>query len=73
MTAKAGGPDDASLGMRFAATENAIVGQPEVGFGTWPGAGGIQHLARLLGRGRAMEAILGSDDFTAKMAERYGW
>jgi enoyl-CoA hydratase/carnithine racemase len=104
--AKAGGPDDASLGMllhkiselpvvliaklrgrargagselllacdmRFAATENAIVGQPEVGFGVWAGAGGIQHLARLLGRGRAMEAILGSDDFTAEVAERYGW
>ena len=59
--------------MRFAALENAVVGQPEVGFGAWPGAGGIQHLARLLGRGRAMEAILGSDDFTADVAERYGW
>ena len=38
-----------------------------------PGAGGVQHLARLLGRGRAMEAILGADDFDAEMAERYGW
>jgi enoyl-CoA hydratase/carnithine racemase len=104
--AKAGGPDDASLGMlwhklselpvvsiaklrgrargagselalacdmRFAARENAILGQIEVGVGTIPGAGGVQHLARLLGRGRAMEAILGADDFDADQAERYGW
>jgi enoyl-CoA hydratase/carnithine racemase len=33
----------------------------------------VQHLARLLGRGRAMEAILGADDFDAETAERYGW
>ena len=104
--AKAGGPEDASLGMlwhklselpvvsiakirgrargagselalacdmRFAARENAIVGQIEVGAGTLPGAGGVQHLARLLGRGRPMEAILGADDFDAEQAERYGW
>src|SRR6202035_1633665 len=58
---------------RFAARENAILGQIEVGAGTLPGAGGVQHLARLLGRGRAMEAILGADDFDAEMAERYGW
>jgi enoyl-CoA hydratase/carnithine racemase len=59
--------------MRFAATENAIFGQLEVGVGTPPGAGGVQHLARLMGRGRAMEAILGADDFDAGSAERYGW
>jgi enoyl-CoA hydratase/carnithine racemase len=59
--------------MRFAARENAILGQIEVGAGTIPGAGGVQHLARLLGRGRAMEAILGADDFDAATAERYGW
>ena len=59
--------------MRFAARENAILGQPEVGFGAAPGAGGVQHLGRLLGRGRAMEAILGAADFDADEAERYGW
>jgi len=59
--------------MRFAARENAILGQIEVGVGTPPGAGGVQHLARLLGRGRAMEAIIGADDFGAEQAERYGW
>jgi enoyl-CoA hydratase/carnithine racemase len=99
--AKAGGPEDASLGMlrhklselpvvsiaklrgrargagselalacdmRFAARENAVFGQIEVGAGTNPGAGGVQHLARLLGRGRAMEATLGADDFGAEVA-----
>src|SRR5580700_6066011 len=59
--------------MRFAARENAILGQIEVGVGALPGAGGVQHLGRLLGRGRAMEAILGADDFDAETAERYGW
>jgi enoyl-CoA hydratase/carnithine racemase len=59
--------------MRFAARENAVLGQIEVGVGTTPGAGGVQHLGRLLGRGRAMEAILGADDFDAETAERYGW
>ena len=59
--------------MRFAARENAILGQIEVGVGAPPGAGGVQHLGRLLGRGRAMEAILGADDFDADRAERYGW
>jgi len=59
--------------MRFAAIENAVFGQIEVGAGAMPGAGGGQHLARLLGRGRAMEAILGADDFGAELAERYGW
>jgi enoyl-CoA hydratase/carnithine racemase len=59
--------------MRFAARENAILGQIEVGVGTTPGAGGVQHLARLVGRGRAMEVILGAADFDADEAERYGW
>jgi enoyl-CoA hydratase/carnithine racemase len=59
--------------MRFAARENAVLGQPEIGFGAPPGAGGVQHLARLLGRGRAMEVLLGADDFDADVAERYGW
>ena len=59
--------------MRFAARENAILGQIEVGVGALPGAGGVQHLGPLLGRGRAMEAILGADDFDAETAERYGW
>jgi enoyl-CoA hydratase/carnithine racemase len=41
--------------MRFAALESAIFGQFEPSFGVIPGAGGAQHLTRLLGRGRALE------------------
>ncbi|GAA2591304.1 enoyl-CoA hydratase/isomerase family protein [Streptomyces tubercidicus] len=59
--------------MRFASRENAVLGQLEVGIGAPPGAGAIQHLTRLLGRGRALEAVLTSADFDAELAERYGW
>src|SRR6185312_13575041 len=59
--------------MRFAARGKAIFGQPEVGFGLLPGAGGMQHLTRLMGRARALEAILSGNDFDADLAERYGW
>ncbi|WP_221357687.1 enoyl-CoA hydratase/isomerase family protein [Streptomyces beigongshangae] len=59
--------------VRFAARETAILGQPEVGFGAPPGAGAVERLARLMGTGRALEALLGADDFTADLAERYGW
>ncbi|MFJ8673510.1 enoyl-CoA hydratase/isomerase family protein [Streptomyces sp. NPDC093589] len=59
--------------MRFASRETAVLGQPEVGIGAPPGAGAIQHLTRLLGRGRALEAVLTSADFDAELAERYGW
>jgi enoyl-CoA hydratase/carnithine racemase len=59
--------------MRFAALESAIFGQPEAGFGLLPGAGGIQHLTRLMGRGRALEVMLSAEDYDAALAERYGW
>jgi enoyl-CoA hydratase/carnithine racemase len=59
--------------MRFAARESAIFGQPEQAFGLIPGAGGIQHLTRLLGRARALEVMLSADDYSADLAERYGW
>ena len=59
--------------MRFAARESAIFGQPEQAFGTIPGAGGVQHLARLMGRARALEVMLSAEDYDAELAERYGW
>jgi enoyl-CoA hydratase/carnithine racemase len=59
--------------MRFAARESAIFSQPEHAFGLLPGAGGIQHLTRLMGRARALEVILSADDYDADLAERYGW
>jgi enoyl-CoA hydratase/carnithine racemase len=59
--------------MRFAARESAMFGQFEQALGTIPGAGGIQHLARLMGRARALEVMLSGDDYDAELAERYGW
>ena len=59
--------------MRFAALESAIFGQFEPSFGVIPGAGGAQHLTRLLGRGRALEVMLSADDYNAELGERYGW
>lgn len=59
--------------MRFAARESAIFGQFEASFGVIPGAGGAQHLVRLMGRARALEVMLSADDYDADQAERYGW
>jgi len=59
--------------MRFAARESAIFGQFEPAFGVIPGAGAVQHLTRLMGRGRALEVLLSADDYDAEIAERYGW
>ena len=59
--------------MRFAARETAIFAQPEAGTGVSPGGGGMQHLARLMGRGRALEVMLSAEDYDAELAERYRW
>src|SRR6185295_12381820 len=59
--------------MRFAARESAIFSQFEPAFGVIPGAGAVQHLTRLMGRGRALEVLLSADDYDADIAERYGW
>lgn len=59
--------------MRFAARESAIFAQPESAFGVVPGGGGVQHLARLMGRARALEVMLSAGDYDAELAERYGW
>lgn len=59
--------------MRFASRENAILGQPEVGAGVIPGGGGTERLPLLVGRGRALEIVLGANDFDGDTAERYGY
>src|ERR1700731_2506725 len=59
--------------MRFASRENTQLGQPEVGVGVHPGGGGTERLPHLVGRGRALEIILGADDFDGDTAERYGY
>jgi enoyl-CoA hydratase/carnithine racemase len=59
--------------MRFASREKAILSQFEVGAGFVPGGGPMARLPRLVGRGRAMEILIGADDFDADTAERYGY
>src|ERR1700736_4707998 len=59
--------------MRFASRENTLLGQPEVGVGVHPGGGGAERLPHLVGRGRALEIILGANDFDGDTAERYGY
>src|SRR6202790_1468962 len=59
--------------MRFASRENAVLAQVEVGAGVHPGGGGTERLPLLLGRGRALEIVLGANDFDGETAERYGY
>src|SRR6266702_3952198 len=59
--------------MRFASRENTRLGQPEVGVGVNPGGGGTERLPLLVGRGRALEIILGANDFDGDTAERDGY
>jgi len=54
------------------ASDNAKFGQPEVNLGIIPGYGGTQRLARLIGRGRAMEMILTGVQVDAQEALRIG-
>jgi enoyl-CoA hydratase/carnithine racemase len=62
-----------SLDMRFAALGKAVLGQPEVAVGIIPGGSGTQRLPRLIGRGRALEVVLGCQDFPADLAAMYGY
>src|SRR6201998_4642710 len=59
--------------IRFAPRENTPLGQPEVGVGVHPGGGATERLPPLVGRGRALEIILGADDFDGETAERDGY
>ncbi len=63
----------ASCDMRFGVLGRTVVNQMEVALGILPGGTGTQRLPRLLGRGRALEVILGSDDLDAATAERWGY
>ncbi len=63
----------ASFDMRFGVRGKTRINQMEVPLGILPGGTGTQRLPRLLGRGRALEVILGGDDLDAETAERWGW
>src|SRR5262244_330578 len=59
--------------MRFASREKAVLSQWEVGAGLIPGGGPMARLPRLMGRGRALEVLLGADDIRGDLAELYGY
>jgi len=61
-----------SCDMRFGAAGKTIINQMEVPLGILPGGTGTQRLPRLVGRGRAMEIILGGGDIDAATAEAWG-
>ena len=59
--------------LRFGSRENTVLGQFEVGIGVIPGGGPMARLARLVGRGRALEILLVADDLDGPRAEPYGY
>jgi enoyl-CoA hydratase/carnithine racemase len=59
--------------MRFGSREKAILSQWEVGAALVPGGGPMARLPRLIGRGRALEVLLGADDINGDLAELYGY
>src|SRR5271169_1545913 len=59
--------------MRFASREKAVLSQWEVGAALVPGGGPMARLPRLVGRGRALEVLLGADDIPGDLAELYGY
>src|SRR3982074_2858221 len=59
--------------MRFASRENTFLGHPEVGVGLPPGGGGTERLPPMVGRGRALEIVLGANDFDGDTSALYGY
>jgi enoyl-CoA hydratase/carnithine racemase len=59
--------------MRFASREKAVLSQWEVGAALVPGGGPMARLPRLIGRGRALEILLGADGIDGDLAELYGY
>lgn len=62
----------AACDIRFGSREKALFGQFEVPVGTVPGGGSMEWLPLLLGRSRALEIIIGGQDFNADIAALYG-
>src|SRR5580658_8469944 len=59
--------------MSFASRELAIFSQWEVGVGMVAGGGPMARLPRLIGRARALEVLLSSQDISGDLAEQYGY
>lgn len=62
-----------SCDLRYGVRGKTIINQMEVPVGILPGGTGTQRLPRLVGRGRALEIILGGIDLDAETAERWGY
>ena len=63
----------ASFDLRYGVRGKTRINQMEVPLGILPGGTGTQRLPRLIGRGHAIEVILGGDDLDAETAERWGY
>src|SRR5476651_867500 len=59
--------------MTFVSRERAVLSQWEVGVGLVAGGGPMARLPLLMGRGRALEVLLGSDDIGGELAQAYGY
>ena len=59
--------------MTFVSREKALLSQWEVGVGMVAGGGPMARLPRLIGRSRALEVLLSSDDIRGDLAESYGY
>src|ERR1700738_4673682 len=59
--------------MSFASRQKTRISQWEVGVGMVAGGGPMARLPRLIGRGRALEVLLGSDDIHGDLAESFGY
>jgi enoyl-CoA hydratase/carnithine racemase len=59
--------------MAFASREKAVISQWEVGVGMVAGGGPMARLPHLIGRNRALEVLLSSEDIGAEQAEAYGY
>jgi enoyl-CoA hydratase/carnithine racemase len=62
-----------SCDMSFASLEKALLSQWEVGVGMVAGGGPMTRLPRLVGRARALEILMSSDDITGELAQAYGY
>ena len=54
------------------ASENAVFGLPEAALGMLPAAGGTQTIPRMIGRSRALEALLSNERMDASKALEIG-
>ncbi len=59
--------------MTFVSREKAVLSQWEVGVGMIAGGGPMARLPHLIGRGRALEVLLSSNDVGGELAEAYGY